>query len=42
MSDPLENMVEITLPSETEEGKRADFLKVMETLKLLNVQLVHS
>jgi len=37
MSDPLENMVEITLPSETEEGKRADFLKVMETLTRIGI-----
>ena len=37
MSDPLKNMVEITLPSQTEEGKRADFLKVMETLTRIGI-----
>ena len=37
MSDPLKNMVEVTLPSQTEEGKRADFLKVMETLTRIGI-----
>jgi len=33
----VENMVEIKLPSSTEEGKRADFLKIVETLTRMGI-----
>ncbi len=37
MMNPVDNMVEITLPSDTEEGRRADFLKIMETLTRIGI-----
>ena len=37
MTHPVENMVEVRLPSETEDGKRADFLKIMETLTRIGI-----
>jgi hypothetical protein len=37
MINPVENMVEIQLPSDTEDGKRADFLKIMETLTRIGI-----
>jgi hypothetical protein len=37
MTNPVENMVEVTLPSDTEDGKRADFLKIMETLTRIGI-----
>ena len=33
----VESMVEIELPSSTEEGKRADFLKIVETLSRMGI-----
>jgi hypothetical protein len=33
----VENMVEIELPNSTEEGKRADFLKIVETLTRMGI-----
>lgn len=35
--NPVDNMVEVTLPSDTEDGKRADFLKIMETLTRIGI-----
>ena len=32
-----ENMLEIELPSKTEDGKRADFLKIVETLTRMGI-----
>ena len=37
MDDVIKNMIEITLPSDTEDGKRADFLKIMETLTRIGI-----
>lgn len=37
MTSPVENMVEVTLPSDTEDAKRADFLKIMETLTRIGI-----
>ena len=37
MANPVDNMVEVTLPSSTEDGKRADFLKIMETLTRMGI-----
>jgi len=34
---PVDNMIEVTLPSTTEDGKRADFLKIMETLTRIGI-----
>jgi hypothetical protein len=34
---PVDNMVEVALPSTTEDGKRADFLKIMETLTRIGI-----
>ena len=33
----VESMVEVKLPSSTEEGKRADFLKIVETLTRMGI-----
>lgn len=35
--NPVENMVEVQLPSSTEDGRRADFLKIMETLTRIGI-----
>jgi len=37
MTNPVENMVEVQLPSTTEDGRRADFLKIMETLTRVGI-----
>lgn len=37
MVHPVDNMVEIKLPSPTDDGKRADFLKIMETLTRMGI-----
>lgn len=37
MTNPVDDMVEIKLPSDTEEGRRADFLKIMETLTRIGI-----
>lgn len=37
MINPVENMVEVTLPSDSEDGRRADFLKIMETLTRIGI-----
>ena len=38
MDDPMKGLgIEVTLPSTTEEGKRADFLKIMETLTRIGI-----
>lgn len=33
----IDNMLEVALPSKTEEGQRADFLKIMETLTRMGI-----
>ena len=37
MTHPVENMIEVKLPSDTEDGQRADFLKIMETLTRIGI-----
>jgi hypothetical protein len=37
VTNPVDNMVEVMLPSATEDGKRADFLKIMETLTRMGI-----
>lgn len=37
MTNPVDDMIEVSLPSDTEEGKRADFLKIMETLTRIGI-----
>lgn len=37
MTNPVDDMIEVTLPSDTEDGKRADFLKIMETLTRIGI-----